>query len=170
MVDRIATTCLLSLAATFINAVSVAPQTRALAITRVDVIDVVEGRIGRRLPRSNSDHLVRPGLARSERGKPGTAPLSPSKLPHHSEAETLVTLLSPFARYAGEFRVGGELRPRQERWIPVNRRSQLKTMREPDVETAAKCRGESDVRQMVRVRQSRRLPERLAGHENQSVR
>lgn len=45
MVDRKATICLLSLAATFITVVSVAPQTRALAITRVNVIDVVDGRI-----------------------------------------------------------------------------------------------------------------------------
>src|SRR2546423_2087202 len=45
MVDRKATICLLSLAATFIVVVSVAPQTRALAITRVNVIDVVDGRI-----------------------------------------------------------------------------------------------------------------------------
>jgi imidazolonepropionase-like amidohydrolase len=45
MVDRKATICLLSLAATFIAVVSVAPQTRALAITRVNVIDVVDGRI-----------------------------------------------------------------------------------------------------------------------------
>jgi imidazolonepropionase-like amidohydrolase len=45
MVDRKATICLLSLAATFIAAVSVAPQTQPLAITRVNVIDVVDGRI-----------------------------------------------------------------------------------------------------------------------------
>lgn len=45
MPDRKATICLLSLAATFITAASVAPQTRALAITRVNVIDVVDGRI-----------------------------------------------------------------------------------------------------------------------------
>jgi imidazolonepropionase-like amidohydrolase len=45
MVDRKATTYLHSLAATFIAVVSVAPQTRALAITRVNVIDVVNGRI-----------------------------------------------------------------------------------------------------------------------------
>jgi hypothetical protein len=46
MGDRKATTiCLLSLAATLITVVSVAPQTRALAITRVNVIDVVDGRI-----------------------------------------------------------------------------------------------------------------------------
>ena len=45
MVDRKATICLLSLAATFIAVISVAPQTRALAITRVNVIDVVDGRI-----------------------------------------------------------------------------------------------------------------------------
>jgi len=45
MVDRKATICLLALAATFIAVVSVAPQTRALAITRVNVIDVVDGRI-----------------------------------------------------------------------------------------------------------------------------
>ena len=44
MVDRKATICLLSLAATFIIAVSVAPQTQPLAITRVNVIDVVDGR------------------------------------------------------------------------------------------------------------------------------
>jgi hypothetical protein len=45
MVDRKATICLLSLAATFIAVVSVAPQTRALAITRGSVIEVVDGRI-----------------------------------------------------------------------------------------------------------------------------
>ncbi len=45
MVDRKATICLLSLAATFIIAVSVAPQTQPLAITRVNVIDVVDGRV-----------------------------------------------------------------------------------------------------------------------------
>lgn len=45
MVDRKAMICLLSLAATFITAVSVAPQTQSLAITRVNVIDVVDGRI-----------------------------------------------------------------------------------------------------------------------------
>jgi hypothetical protein len=45
MVDRKATICLLSLAATFIAVVSVAPQTRVLAITRVNVIDVVDGRV-----------------------------------------------------------------------------------------------------------------------------
>jgi len=45
MVDRKATICLLSLAATFITAVSVAPQMQPLAITRVNVIDVVDGRI-----------------------------------------------------------------------------------------------------------------------------
>src|SRR4029450_9272035 len=45
MVDRKATIPLLSLAAMFITAVSVAPQTRALAITRVNVVDVVDGRI-----------------------------------------------------------------------------------------------------------------------------
>ena len=45
MVGRKATICLLSLAAAFIAVVSVAPQTRALAITRVSVIDVVDGRI-----------------------------------------------------------------------------------------------------------------------------
>ena len=45
MVDRKATICLLSLAATFITAVSVAPQTQPLAITRVNVIDVVDGRV-----------------------------------------------------------------------------------------------------------------------------
>jgi imidazolonepropionase-like amidohydrolase len=45
MVDRKATICLLSLAATFITVVSVAPQTRTLAITRVNVVDVVDGRI-----------------------------------------------------------------------------------------------------------------------------
>ena len=39
------TICVLSLAATFTTAGSVAPQTRALAITRVNVIDVVNGRI-----------------------------------------------------------------------------------------------------------------------------
>jgi imidazolonepropionase-like amidohydrolase len=45
MSGRQATICLLSLAATFIAVVPVAPQTRALAITRVNVIDVVDGRI-----------------------------------------------------------------------------------------------------------------------------
>ncbi len=45
MLDRKAAICLLSLAATLITVVSVAPQTRTLAITRVNVIDVVEGRI-----------------------------------------------------------------------------------------------------------------------------
>jgi hypothetical protein len=45
MADRKTTICLLSLAATFITAGSVAPQTRALAITRVNVVDVVDGRI-----------------------------------------------------------------------------------------------------------------------------
>ena len=45
MVDRKATTYLIALAATFIAVVSVAPQTRALAITRVNVIDVIDGRI-----------------------------------------------------------------------------------------------------------------------------
>src|SRR5215218_4727029 len=45
MIDRKATICLLSLATTFIAVVSVAPQTRALAITRVNVIDVVNGGI-----------------------------------------------------------------------------------------------------------------------------
>jgi hypothetical protein len=45
MLDRKATICLLSLAATVITVVPVAPQTRALAITRVNVIDVVRGRI-----------------------------------------------------------------------------------------------------------------------------
>jgi imidazolonepropionase-like amidohydrolase len=43
MVERKATIC--SLAATFITAVSVAPQTQPLAITRVNVIDVVNGRV-----------------------------------------------------------------------------------------------------------------------------
>src|SRR4029077_15367353 len=50
-------------------------------------------------------------------------PLLASELPHDSEAETRVALHSAFARYAGEFRVGGVLRPRQERRIPVYRRS-----------------------------------------------
>jgi len=45
MILRKATICLLSLATTFIAVVSVAPQTRALAITRVTVIDVVNGGI-----------------------------------------------------------------------------------------------------------------------------
>ena len=45
MLDRKATMCLLSVAATFTTAVSVAPQTQPLAITRVNVIDVVGGRI-----------------------------------------------------------------------------------------------------------------------------
>ena len=45
MVDRKATICLLSVAATFITAVSAAPQTQPMAITRVNVIDVVGGRI-----------------------------------------------------------------------------------------------------------------------------
>ena len=37
--------CLLAVAATFIATVSVTPQTRTLAITRVNVVDVVSGRI-----------------------------------------------------------------------------------------------------------------------------
>lgn len=45
MVDRTAAICLISLAATCITVVSVTPQTRALAITRVNVIDVGNGRI-----------------------------------------------------------------------------------------------------------------------------
>ena len=45
MLDRRTTICLLSLAATFITAASVAAQTRALAVTHVNVIDVVDGRI-----------------------------------------------------------------------------------------------------------------------------
>jgi imidazolonepropionase-like amidohydrolase len=45
MVDRTVTSCLLALAATVITVVSVAPQTPALAITGVNVIDVVDGRI-----------------------------------------------------------------------------------------------------------------------------
>ena len=40
MVDRKATIWLLSVGAPFLAVVSVAPQTRALAITRVNVIDV----------------------------------------------------------------------------------------------------------------------------------
>ena len=44
MVDRKATICLLVLAATLIATVSVTPQTRALVITRVNVVDVVDGR------------------------------------------------------------------------------------------------------------------------------
>ena len=58
-----------------------------------------------------------------EAGATATAPLLASELPHYSEAETRVALHSAFARYAGEFRVGGVLRPRQERRIPVHRRS-----------------------------------------------
>ncbi len=45
MIDRKATICLLSLAATFLTVVPVAPQTRALAITRVNVVNVIDGRI-----------------------------------------------------------------------------------------------------------------------------
>src|SRR6188474_1677589 len=45
MVDHKAAICLLSLAATFLAVVSVAPRTPALAIVRVNVIDVVDGRI-----------------------------------------------------------------------------------------------------------------------------
>src|SRR5258708_17638168 len=45
MVDRKATICLLAVATTFIATVSLTPQTRALAITRVNVVDVVNGRI-----------------------------------------------------------------------------------------------------------------------------
>jgi imidazolonepropionase-like amidohydrolase len=45
MVDRKAAICLLAVAATFIATVSVTPQTRALAITGVNVVDVVDGRI-----------------------------------------------------------------------------------------------------------------------------
>ena len=72
-----------------------------------------------------------------------------------------MTLHSPFARHGAEFRIRGGRRSRQERRIPVDRRAKLETMREPYVETAAKCRGESNVREMVGVRQSGRLPERL---------
>jgi hypothetical protein len=56
-------------------------------------------------------------------GATGTAPLLASELPHYSEAETRVALHSVFAWYAGECRVGGVRRPRQERRIPVHRRS-----------------------------------------------
>ena len=45
MVNRQATICLLAVAATFIATASLTPQTRALAITRVNVVDVVDGRI-----------------------------------------------------------------------------------------------------------------------------
>ncbi len=45
MVDRKSTMCLLAVAATLITTVSATPQTRALAITRVNVVDVVDGRI-----------------------------------------------------------------------------------------------------------------------------
>ena len=45
MVDGKATICLLSLAATFTIVATATPQTRALAIIHVNVIDVVDGRI-----------------------------------------------------------------------------------------------------------------------------
>ena len=45
MVNRKAVVCLLAVAATFIGSVSVTPQTRTLAITHVNVVDVVTGRI-----------------------------------------------------------------------------------------------------------------------------
>jgi len=45
MVDRKATIYLLAVAATVMATVSVKPQTRSLAITRVNVVDVVDGRI-----------------------------------------------------------------------------------------------------------------------------
>ena len=45
MVDRTTTIGLLAVVATVIATVSVATQTRELAITHVSVIDVVEGRI-----------------------------------------------------------------------------------------------------------------------------
>jgi imidazolonepropionase-like amidohydrolase len=45
MVDRKATICLLAVAATVVATVSLTPQTRGLAITRVNVVDVVDGRI-----------------------------------------------------------------------------------------------------------------------------
>jgi alpha-D-ribose 1-methylphosphonate 5-triphosphate diphosphatase PhnM len=45
MVDRKATICLLAVAAAIMATVPVTPQTRALAITGVNVVDVVDGRI-----------------------------------------------------------------------------------------------------------------------------
>ena len=45
MVDRKITIGLLSVVATVIATASVIPQTRALAITRVSIVDVVDGRI-----------------------------------------------------------------------------------------------------------------------------
>ncbi len=45
MVKRKGTICLVAVAATFIATVSVTPQTRALVITRVNVADVLDGRI-----------------------------------------------------------------------------------------------------------------------------
>ena len=45
MIGRKATMCLLAVTATCIAAASVAPQTRTLAVTRVNVVDVVNGRI-----------------------------------------------------------------------------------------------------------------------------
>ena len=45
MLARKVTTCLLAITATFIATVPVTPQTRTLAITRVSVVDVIDGRI-----------------------------------------------------------------------------------------------------------------------------
>lgn len=45
MVSRTSTVCLLAVAATLIATVPVTPQTRALVITRVNVVDVADGRI-----------------------------------------------------------------------------------------------------------------------------
>src|SRR5712691_3132943 len=45
MVVRKAAICLLTIVATVLTTVSVTSQTRALAITRVNVVDVVDGRI-----------------------------------------------------------------------------------------------------------------------------
>src|SRR5688572_17894797 len=45
MVDRKITIALLSVVAIVIATASVIPQTRALAITRVSIVDVVDGRI-----------------------------------------------------------------------------------------------------------------------------
>src|SRR5687768_2957792 len=45
MVDRTLTTCLLAAAIALIAGVSVSPQARALVITRVNVVDVLDGRI-----------------------------------------------------------------------------------------------------------------------------
>lgn len=45
MVGRIVTSCLLSVAGTVIASCSETPQTRTLAITRVNVVDIVDGRV-----------------------------------------------------------------------------------------------------------------------------